>query len=105
MKNLSKYEVKFVDADQQRHFLGWSHYCEFWEITDPKTGEAIAKVDEEDGTAMVGMSVFQRDYRNTIIPIELLEVHDKYILIKVYNKYNTVKKLYYDFESAKLKLI
>lgn len=51
------------------------------------------------------MAVFQRDYRNTVIPIDLLEVHDKYVLIKVYNKYNTVKKLYYDFTSTKLKFI
>lgn len=105
MKNLSKYNVEYIDTNQQRHLLGWSHYCEFQEITDPRTGEVIAKIDENDGTAIVGMAVFQRDYRNTVIPIELLEVHDKYVLIKIYNKYNTVKKLYYDFESTKLKLI
>ena len=53
MKNLSKYNVEYIDTNQQRHLLVWSHYCEFQEITDPRTGEVIAKIDENDGTAMV----------------------------------------------------
>lgn len=97
MKNLSKFNVTYVDETECRHMGGWTNYCNFWEVTNEK-GDVIAQINEQDGTAIVGGNYFQRNYRNTVIPIELLEVHDKYILIMVYNLHNTIKKLYYDYK-------
>lgn len=99
MFNKSDLKVEFIDKNARCHMGGWSSYCEFYEITND-CGDCLALVNEQTGTIIFphqtsGKRHFQRSYRNQAIPVRLLEVHDDCIIVKIFNKYNTINKLYY----------
>lgn len=99
MFNKSDLNVEFIDKNARCHMGGWSSYCEFYEITNDR-GDCLALVNEQTGTIIFphqtsGKRHFQRSYRNQVIPVRLLEVHDDCIIVKIFNKYNTINKLYY----------
>lgn len=83
-------------TEKNEPFGGWACNCNFLEITD-KNNNILAEICEDMGTIIFPLKkgYFQRSYANRPIPITLLEITDNFIVIQIHNKYDTVKKLWY----------
>lgn len=100
MRNYSK-SIVVSTAEPQNKKLETGLTCYYDLIVLIKDGVEIASLDKpKEGTLWLSFTkangdIYAPSYANVLIGFELLAIYDDCIKVRVNNKYNTIKRLYF----------